>query len=136
MLDKKLLLQTKAKGRSIKKIGHVIKRKREKICRLIDEYWIYWKNPEEYTTSKKVKQEGANSASEIWTTGSWPHKHHIIRKEKNFLVISIKNGNRFLPLTPRGNEELLINISEIDNLEEILANIKSRIQEGKADKWL
>ena len=136
MLDRKIIKQTNARGRAVKKIDSVIKKKRTSLCKIIDEYWLYWKNPTEYTYSKKVKDKITNAINEVWSSGKWPHKHHIIKKEKNILVISIKNGNRFLPLTPKGDEELVINISEINSLEEILANIKNSIQEGKADKWL
>ncbi len=136
MLDRRIIKQSNARGRAVKKVDSLIKNKRFSLCKLIDEYWIYWKNPNEYTYSKKVKDKITNIVSEVWSSGKWPHRHHIIRKEKNTFVISIKCGKNYLPLTPRGDEELVINASESNNIEEILANIKNSINKGKADKWL
>ena len=136
MLDRRIIKQTNARGRAVKKTDSITKKKRLSLCKLIDEYWLYWKNPLEYTYSKRVKDKITNIVNEVWSSGKWPHRHHIIRKEKNTFVISIKNKNHFLPLTPKGDEEVIINVSESDSLEEILANIKNSIQAGKADKWL
>jgi hypothetical protein len=136
MLNAKILKRVKATGKAAPKINKTIRSKRDKICRLIDEFWIYWCNPDKYSALKKSRNKSTGLIEDIWVSGIWPHRHHIIRKDKAFFVISIKTGNRYLPLTLHGEEEIHIKTSEKENIEEILASIKASVQNGEADKWL
>lgn len=136
MLNAKILKRVKATGKVALKVNKTIKSKRQKICQLIDDFWIYWCNPNKYSSIKKSRNKTTGLIEDIWVSGVWPHRHHIIRKDKSVFIISIKTGNRYLPLTAKGEEEIHIKISEKENIEEILASIKASVNSGKADKWL
>ena len=136
MLNPKLLSQINAKGRKVAAVPRPLIEIRSQLIALIDDYWRYYCNPTEYSYRQKLINPETGKIEEIFNVGRWRDRHHIVHSEKGQTVISIMWNGRLLPLTRKGDQELVIQVATRDIIEEVLAEIKHSVKTGALDRYL
>ena len=110
MLNPKLLSQIKAKGRQVAAVPRPLVEIRSQLIALIDDYWRYYCNPTEYSYRQKLINPETGKIEEVFNVGRWRDSHHIVHSEEGQTVISIMWNGHLLPLTRKGDQELVIQI--------------------------
>ena len=136
MLNPKLLSQIKAKGRQVAAVPRPLVEIRSQLIALIDDYWRYYCNPTEYSYRQKLINPETGKIEEVFNVGRWRDSHHIVHSEEGQTVISIMWNGYLLPLTRKGDQELVIQIATRDIIEEVLAEIKHSVKTGALDRYL
>ena len=136
MLNPKLLSQIKAKGRQVAAVPRPLIEIRSQLIALIDDYWRYYCNPTEYSYRQKLINPETGKIEEVFNVGRWRDSHHIVHSEEGQTVISIMWNGQLLPLTRKGDQELVIQIATRDIIEEVLAEIKHSVKTGALDRYL
>lgn len=136
MLSSKLLSQLNAKGRQVAPVPRPIIEIRNQLIALIDEYWRYYCNPTEYSYKEKMLNPETGMIEEIFNVGRWRDPHHIVQHEDGNTIVSVMWNGRLLPLTKRGDQELVIGVATRALVEEVLAEIKHAVKTGNMDPFL
>jgi len=136
MLSPKLLASFKAKSRAVAAVPRPLADVRTQLIQLIDEYWRYFCNPADYSYVEKRINSETGLLTEVFIPGQWRDSHHIVRMQEGQVVISVEWEGRLLPLTKKGDQELILGVSTRDLIEQILAEIKHSIKIGLMDRYL
>jgi hypothetical protein len=136
MLSPKLLAGFKAKSRAVATVPLPLAELRNQLINRIDEYWRYFCNPADYSYVEKRIDPETGKVTEVFTPGRWKDAHHIVRLEEGNVVISIEWEGRLLPLTKKGDQELVLGVTTRDLIEQVLAEIKHSIKTGRMDEFL
>ena len=115
--------------------------RRQKLCDRIDEFWVYYQNPEKFSYEKKRKDPLTGQRESIFITGVWRDKYPIVDEKKGMLRIRLRHKSKFLPLTKGGETEIYMPPQHDTRkgtmiLEDLLATIKESILAGKYDDYL
>jgi S-adenosylmethionine synthetase len=62
--------------------------------------------------------------------------HEIVQHQEGMTIISLFWEGRFLPLTKKGDQEIVLGIATRETIEQILAEIKYAVKIGKLDSHL
>jgi hypothetical protein len=136
MLSPKLLAGFKAKSRAVAVVPRPLAELRNQLINQIDEYWRYFCNPADYSFVEKRIDPETGKIAEVFTPGRWKDAHHLIRLEEGNAIISIEWEGRLLPLTKKGDQELVLGVTNRDLIEQVLAEIKHSIKTGRMDDYL
>lgn len=136
MISPKLLQGFKAKARAVVPVPTPMVDLRADLIALIDDYWRYYCNPADYSFVETRLDPRTGATHEVHVPGRWRSAHHIVELRDGFTVISIEWQGRLLPLTRKGDQELVLGITTHDMVEQILAEIKHSVKTGKMDAWL
>ncbi len=136
MLNPKLLSGFSAKGRKIVPVPRSLADMRDQLIALIDEYWRYYCNPEDYSYVDHSIDPVSGNSTEIHIVARWRDLHQIVQQREGMTVISLFWEGRFLPLTKRGDEEIVLGVATREIIEQILAEIKYAVKTGKLDAHL
>ncbi|MBM3635884.1 MAG: hypothetical protein FJX04_02075 [Alphaproteobacteria bacterium] len=136
MISPKLLQGFKAKSRQIVPVPTPIADVRVELIALIDDYWRFYCNPSDYSYLETRFDPRSGNAYEVHVPGRWRHSHNIVERRDGMTVISIEWQGRFLPLTRKGDQEIVLAVSTPEVVEQILAEIKHAVKLGKLDQWL
>lgn len=136
MLSSKLLSQLSAKGRKVAPVPRPIMEIRNQLIALIDDYWRYYCNPTEYSFKEKLINPETGKIEEIFNVGRWRDHHHIVQHEEGQTIISVMWNGRLLPLTKKGDQELVIGVATRALVEEVLAEIKHAVKTGAMDSHI
>jgi len=131
VLSTKQLSRLGAKARRVPPDEAAIQAGRRAIVALIDEFWIYYRNPSEYAAV-----EDPAAAVPRYVSGIWTRSEPLIAHGLEGVSVRIPYGGRYLPLTADGREEILLAAPTGSELEELLASIKHAVSIGRADKFL
>lgn len=110
--------------------------KREKLCDRINEFWIYYQNPDKFSFEKKQKCPHTGQRESIFITGTWRDKYPIVQEHQNMIRIRLRHKAKFLPLTTNGQTELFMPQGNDLALEDLLATLKDAVLSGKYDDFL
>jgi hypothetical protein len=108
-----------------------IARAREYVSNLIDEFWRFYKNPDDYVS----KISGNDETLDCYVPGVWSEGDLLVQKSNGETLVRIPFAGNYIPLTHSGRTELLIFNPTLEVIEEVLAEIKAAINSGKADKF-
>ena len=122
-------------GKPVKKLSGIA-RKREKLCTRIDEFWVYYQNPDKFSFEKKQKCPHTGQRETVFISGVWRDKYPIVQDYKNSLRIRLRHGAKFLPLTASGQTELFMPHGNDLALEDLLATLKDAVLSGQYDELL
>ena len=136
MISPKLLQGFKAKSRQIVPVPTPIADVRAELIALIDDYWRFYCNPNDYSYLETRFDPRSGEAYEVHVPGRWRHSHNIVERRDGMTVISIEWQGRFLPLTRKGDQEITLGVATHEVVEQILAEIKHAVKIGKLDQWL
>jgi len=136
MISPKLLQGFKAKSRQIVPVPTPIADVRMALIALIDDYWRFYCNPNDYSYLEARFDPRTGESYEVHVPGRWRHSHNIVERRDGMTVISIEWQGRFLPLTRKGDQEIVLGVATQDTVEQILAEIKHAVKTGKLDQWL
>jgi len=136
MLSPKLLNGFKAKSRAVVAVPRPLADIRNQLINRIDEFWRYFCNPADYSYVEKRIDPDTGMLSEIFIPGRWRDSHHIVQIQEGNVVISIEWEGRLLPLTKKGDQELVLGVATRDLIEQVLAEIKHSIKIGRMDEFL
>lgn len=136
MISPKLLQGFKAKSRQIVPVPTPIADVRTALIALIDDYWRFYCNPNDYSYLEERFDPRTGESYEVHVPGRWRHSHNIVERREGLTVISIEWQGRFLPLTRKGDQEIVLGVATQDTVEQILAEIKHAVKTGKLDQWL
>lgn len=136
MLSPKLLSQLNAKGRQVAPVPRPIMEIRQQLIALIDDYWRYYCNPTEYSFKEKMINPETGKIEEIFNVGRWRDHHHIVQHEEGQTIVSVMWNGRLLPLTKKGDQELVIGVATRAMVEELLAEIKHAVKTGTMDAFI
>ena len=136
MLSPKLLAGFNAKSRAVATVPRPLADVRSQLIRLIDEYWRYFCNPADYSYVEKRIDPATGQLTEVFMPSQWREHHHIVRMQEGVAIISIEWEGRLLPLTKKGDQELVLGVATRDLIEQVLAEIKHSIKIGHMDAYL
>jgi len=136
MISPKLLQGFKAKSRQIVPVPTPIADVRAELIALIDDYWRFYCNPNDYPYLETRFDPRNGEAYEVHVPGRWRHAHNIVERRDGMTIISIEWQGRFLPLTRKGDQEIVLGVATHEVVEQILAEIKHAVKIGKLDQWL
>jgi hypothetical protein len=136
MISPKTLSGLKAKGRQIAVIPPELLDARRRVIALIDDFWRYYCSPDDYSYKQVYFDAQTGARSEVFVTARWRDDHHIVSHRDGYTVISLLWDGRFLPLTRRGDQEILLKVATRDVIEQLLAEIKHSVKSGALDGWL
>ena len=136
MLSPKLLAGFKAKSRAVVAVPRPLADVRSQLITLIDDYWRYFCNPADYSYVEKQIDPETGKLSEVFMPGRWRDAHHIVRLQDGLVIISIEWEGRLLPLTKKGDQELVLGSVTRDSVEQVLAEIKHSVKIGQMDAYL
>ena len=136
MLSPKLLAGFKAKSRTVVPVPRLLVDVRSQLINLIDDYWRYFCNPADYSYVEKQIDPETGKLSEVFMPGRWRDNHHIVRIQDGSVIISIEWDGRLLPLTKKGDQELVLGPATRDLIEQVLAEIKHSVKIGQMDTYL
>jgi hypothetical protein len=136
MISPKLLASFKAKSRSVVTVPRPLVDMRAQLINLIDDYWRYFCNPADYSYVEKRIDPETGKLTEVFIPGQWRDSHHIVRMQDGLAIISVEWEGRLLPLTKKGDQELVLGVTTRDLIEQILAEIKHSIKIGLMDAYL
>jgi|GEM_PF-418941 hypothetical protein len=136
MISPKRLAGLQAKSRKRVAPAPPVVEQRDRLIALIDDFWRYYCSPSDYSFIDRRIDPETGVVSEIFVPGRWHQDHHIVRMQDGQVILSIAWEGRLLPLTKRGDEELVLSISTREVIEEILAEIKHSVKIGQMDSFL
>ena len=136
MLSPKLLAGFKAKARTVASVPRPLADVRSQLIMLIDEYWRYFCNPSDYSYVEKRIDADTGQLTEVFMPSRWREPHHIVKMQDGVVIISIEWEGRLLPLTKKGDQELVLGVATRDLVEQVLAEIKHSIKTGQMDAFL
>jgi len=136
MLSPKLLAGFKAKSRAVAAVPRPLADVRNQLIHRIDEFWRYFCNPADYSYVEKRIDPETGKLTEVFIPGRWRDEHHIVQIQDGNVVISIEWDGRLLPLTKKGDQELVLGVAPKDLIEQVLAEIKHSIKIGRMDEYL
>ena len=131
VLSSKLITRLGAKARRIPHDETSILAGRRAVVELIDEFWIFYRNPDDYSAV-----EDPAAPIPCYVTGVWTQSEPLISRAPEGLIIRIPYAGSYLPLTSDGRDEIVLTAATLAELEEILATIKHAVVTGRADKFL
>jgi hypothetical protein len=136
MLNPKMLSGFSAKGRKIVAVPRSLTDTRDQLIMLIDEYWRYYCNPAEYSYVDQRVDPVSGNVTETHIVARWRDMHEIVQHQEGMTIISLFWEGRFLPLTKKGDQEIVLGIATREIIEQILAEIKYAVKIGKLDSHL
>ena len=131
VLSSKLITRLGAKARRIPHDEASILAGRRAVVELIDEFWIFYRNPDDYSAVEDLA-----APIPCYVTGVWTQSEPLISRAPEGLIIRIPYAGSYLPLTSDGRDEIVLTAATLAELEEILATIKHAVLTGRADKFL
>ena len=136
MISPKMLQGFKAKARAVVPVPTPMVDLRSALIALIDDYWRYYCNPTEYSFKEKLINPETGKIEEIFNVGRWRDNHHIVQHEEGQTIISVMWNGRLLPLTKKGDQELVIGVATRALVEEVHAEIKHAVKTGAMDEYI
>ena len=136
MISPKLLSGLKAKSRQVAVVPRPLADVRATLIALIDDFWRYYCNPGDFSYIEKRIDPATGTLHELHVPGRWRADHHIVQHRDGHVVISLEWDGRLLPLTKRGDQEIVLGVATPDVVEQILAEIKHSIKTGRMDASL
>jgi len=136
MLSPKLLAGFKAKSRAVTVVPRPLADIRSQLIALIDDYWRYFCNPADFSYTEKRIDPETGKLTELFVPGRWRDQHHMIQVQDGQVIVSIEWEGRLMPLTKKGDQELVLGVATRDLIEQVLAEIKHSVKIGQMDAWL
>lgn len=136
MLKSKTLAGLSAKARRTAEVPRPVASARAGLIALIDEFWRYWCNPDDYSYVEKRLDPVSGKLQQVHVAARWRDDHPLLTVEDGLTVLSIRWGDRLLPLTARGEQEIILEVATRDVVEQLLAEIKHAVKSGALDTHL
>ena len=136
MLKSKTLSSLKAKARRVEDVPRPIAQARAALIARIDDFWRYWTNPDDYSFVEMRPDPKTGKPREVHVAARWRDDHPLLTTEEGRTVLSLRWNGRLLPLTARGEQEILLEVATRDVIEELLAEIKHAVKSGALDRHL
>ncbi len=136
MLKSKTLSSLKAKARRVEEVPRPLAQARAALVARIDDFWRYWTNPDDYSFTEMRPDPKTGTLREVHVVARWRDDHPLLATEEGRTVLSLRWNGRLLPLTARGEQEILLEVATRDVIEELLAEIKHAVKSGALDDHL
>lgn len=136
MLKPKTLSSLNAKARRVPDVPRAVAQARAALAARIDDYWRFWCNPDDYSFVERREDPATGKIRDVHVLARWRDDHPLLSTAEGRTVLSIRWGDRLLPLTSRGEQEIVLDVATRDIVEALLAEIKHAVKSGALDAHL
>jgi hypothetical protein len=136
MISPKTLAGFNAKGRRVAPVARSIVEARAQLIARIDEFWRYYCDPANYSYMQRQFDVKSGRDVDVYCAAQWRDQDYIVQSRDGAIVVSLFWEGRYLPLTKRGDQEIIIPVATRHDIEQILAEIKHSIKTGAMDSYL
>ncbi len=136
MLSPKTLAGFNAKARRVPAVSRTIVQARSQLIALIDDFWRYYCNPADYSYLDRQVDPSSGQVVDVFVAARWKSEHYIVENRDGHTIIALFWEGQYLPLTRRGDQEIVMPAATISDVEQILAEIKHSVKTGAMDSYL
>jgi hypothetical protein len=136
MLKPKTLANLNAKARRVADVPRAVAEARAALAARIDDYWRFWCNPDDYSHVERRPDPATGKMRDVHVVARWRDDHPLLTTADGRTVLSIRWGDDLLPLTTRGEQEIVLEAATREVVEALLAEIKHAVKSGALDAHL